>query len=196
MGEQRYPLQEKVIGGLTEETLAKWRENLDALRAELPPREDTEPTLRGFADDEVRAAMLAELERRKAQRCVPLVRAAGEAVPNSDAPAITPDMVWSGDFETLVSLFHISLHRVNFLAQIIGERRSYRCGPIGMLAAIQRTSGQPGRHLTLSRARGFGRTAAANKVIASNALAQDALRRAADMLRHWDSPQRATHEQP
>lgn len=77
-------------------------------------------------DEEQRREVLARLERAQAEHGAKLVRAAGEAVPNSDAPAITPDTVWSGDFDILVELFRISLHRVNTTAAYLSGRPS-RC---------------------------------------------------------------------
>lgn len=83
-------------------------------------------------DEEARAAFAARLERAQAARGAKLVRAAGEAVPNSPAPAITPDTVWSGDFGTLVELFRVSLYRVNTEAAYLSGRP--RCSaPVGFL---------------------------------------------------------------
>jgi hypothetical protein len=91
---------------------------IDVLRAELAasrqrePSDDDETTLRRFIDDEMRKEMLRQLEYKRARRLAPLVRQAGQAVPNS-VPLVSPDTVWSGDLGTLVELCEISARRVN-----------------------------------------------------------------------------------
>lgn len=61
--------------------------------------------------DKARAELAARIERAQAARGARLVRAAGEAVPNAPAPAVSPDTVWSGDFGTLVNLVQYGLRR-------------------------------------------------------------------------------------
>jgi hypothetical protein len=91
---------------------------IDVLRDEMAaanhrrPAKDDETRLREFIDDETRKEILRHLEYKRAQRLAPLVRAAGQAVPNS-VPLVSPDTVWSGDLGTLVELCEISARRVN-----------------------------------------------------------------------------------
>lgn len=78
--------------------------------------------------DNARVALAARLERAQAARWVGAVRAAGESIPTSDAPAITPDTVWSGDEHTLFELFRVGTYRVNFQAAFTRDVLSHHCG--------------------------------------------------------------------
>jgi len=90
----------------------------DVLRAELAStwqekaaEGDDEAVLREFIDDEMRKEMLRELEYKRAQRLVPLVRAVGTAPPNSPAPGVSLDTEWSGPLGTLSELYRLGLRR-------------------------------------------------------------------------------------
>lgn len=108
-------------------------------------------TLKGsqeIRDEEQRRAVLERLERAQAARGAKLVRAAGETILNSDAPSITPDTVWTGDYQTLVELFQVSLFRVNAMAAYLTGKPS-RCwmgflgGPALRQAPMPRAHEQP-----------------------------------------------------
>lgn len=133
--------EETRMAALKQEAFHMLRNNRSALlhaasKLTLKPSQE-------ILDEEQRRAALARLERAQAARWVGAVRAAGEAVPVSAAPAITPDTVWSGDFDTLVELFHVSLYRVNVQAAYFGGQPS--CGGVA-------------RHALVQRARAWGRT--------------------------------------
>lgn len=81
--------------------------------------------------DDARAALMERVERAQAARGAQLVRAAAQRIPNAPAPAVGPDTVWSGDYETLVSLFQIGLYRVNVDAAYLSGRRGHHCTPVG-----------------------------------------------------------------
>lgn len=94
-------------------------------------------------DEEQRRAVMRRLERAQAARGAKLVRVAGEAIPCADAPAVTPDTVWSGDYITLVELVRIGLFRLNADAAYTRDLLGSHCAPIGILSAVRRTHEQP-----------------------------------------------------
>jgi hypothetical protein len=127
-------LPEMIKGRTPAEVVAEHRElmddlalqgSLDALLAAHRRPMSVNLTLKAsqeILDAEKRRDILARLERAQAEHGARLVRAAGEAVPNAAAPGITPDTVWSGDFDVLVELFKISQYRVNAEAAYISQR--------------------------------------------------------------------------
>lgn len=64
--------------------------------------------------DDARAALVAHVERAQAARWVGAVRAAGEQPSVAPAPTVTPDTVWSGNFNTLVTLVDLGIRRERF----------------------------------------------------------------------------------
>jgi hypothetical protein len=144
---------------------AAWREALAQLEGPQDPGEQVDPEMVAAVqeafrnrtgpkieiidsvidDDQRRETMLRELEYKRARRCAHLVRAAGEAIPLSDAPAVTPDTVWSGDFGTLVSLVKIGLYRMSMAAAYMTELNGPRCSG-SLIGFLSRTS--PARRIS------------------------------------------------
>jgi hypothetical protein len=81
----------------------------EAFRNRTGPKVET---IGQVIDNEQREAMLRELEYKRARRYARLVRAAGEAIPNS-VPLVSPDTLWSGDLGVLIELCEISARRIN-----------------------------------------------------------------------------------